>query len=424
MGVMEYGTFGSSHFHIYGPNIIKCFSDYTISGSANRHIWLEGGCSSCDWEGNTVTLTGTPAFGHASGAFIMAEKDSSAFILDTVFSGSATGPRYYITDFATIDTSDTNEVDLDDYFPGDVNGTILHRVGGTRELTVRADGGTTTASSMLQCVARSGVAGITLARYSNDAYGPHVTLVKSRGTSRGSNTVPTSGDEIGRLSFQNEDSTGTADAAGVRALCTGTAASNDAPSALEFGTTPDGSGGADTTWRWRIDSSGNLYPLTDDSYAIGTSTLGISAIYIGTSGNALNEYDVGQWTPTLLFNGSGTGVTYTTQVGRYVRIGRLVTLWASIVLTSNGSATGSAQISGIPFNVSTITGYEAIGTFGGYLNISTDNVGYHCSVQSADSRIDLLGWGGAGTDASAALTDTEIDDDAKFNICISYLTDA
>jgi hypothetical protein len=42
-------------------------------------------------------------------------------------------------------------------------------------------------------------------------------------------------------------------------------------------------------------------------------------------------------------------------------------------------------------------------------------------MQSGDSRIDLLGWGGAGSDSSGFLTDTEIDDDAKFNICLSYL---
>jgi hypothetical protein len=419
MGAMEYGVFGSSHFHIYGPNVLKCFTNYTISGSANRHIWLEGGCASCDFESCTVTLTGTPAFGHASGAFIMAEKDSSAFILDVVYSGSATGPRYFITDFATIDTADINEADLDDYFPGDTNGTIKHRAAGTRDLPVRADGGTTTASAMLQCIARDGQAGITLARYSNDAYGPHVTLVKSRGTSRGSNTGPTSGDEIGRVSFQNEDSTGTADAAGVRAVCTGTVGSNDAPSALEFGTTPDGSGGADTTWSWRIDSTGHLQPLADITYDLGTASLGVRNIYLGTSGVALGR--TGTWTPALLFNGSGSGVTYTTQVGRYVLVGDMCTVWASIVLTSNGSATGSAQLSGIPFDCITLAGYEAIGTFGGYSNISIDNGGYHCSIQSADTRIDLLMWGGAGTDNSTFLTDTEIDDDAKFNICLSYL---
>jgi hypothetical protein len=281
MGANNYGTFGSSHFHIYGPNILKLFDDYTISGSANRHIWLEGGCAALDWESSTITLTGTPAFGHASGAFIMVEKNCSAFVLDIVFSGSATGKRYFITDLASIDTADTNEADLDDYFPGDVNGTIIHRIAGTRQLDVRADGGTTTASAMVQCLARDGQAGITLARYSNDAYGPHITMVKSRGTSRLSNTVPQSGDEIGRISWQNEDSTGTADAAAIRAVCAGTAASNDAPTHLEFGTTPDGSGGADTTFYWRLRLDGHLHPLTSATYDIGTNTLGVRGVYFG-----------------------------------------------------------------------------------------------------------------------------------------------
>jgi hypothetical protein len=154
----------------------------------------------------------------------------------------------------------------------------------------------------------------------------------------------------------------------------------------------------------------------------GTPITDWNAYLPGDADGIDNSEFTGTWTPSLLFNGSSTGVTYSTRVGRYVRQGNLVTLWASFVLTSNGSGTGSAQISGIPFTVATITGYEAIGTFGGYSNISTDAIGYHCSTQSADTRIDLLGWGGAGTDASAFLTENEIDDDAKFNICISYLT--
>lgn len=130
----------------------------------------------------------------------------------------------------------------------------------------------------------------------------------------------------------------------------------------------------------------------------------------------------GSWSPELMFNGVSTGITYSTQVGRYVRIGNLVTLFGNVVITSNGSGTGSAQIGNIPFTVATITGYASVGTLGNWLNFSTDNVDMHTYVESADTRIDLLHWGGAGSDEGRTfLTEGDIDDDAAFTFTIQYI---
>ena len=57
----------------------------------------------------------------------------------------------------------------------------------------------------------------------------------------------------------------------------------------------------------------------------------------------------GTWTPALNFGGATTGITYTTQSGNYVRMGNLVYVHFSIVLSSKGSATGAATITGLPF---------------------------------------------------------------------------
>ena len=57
----------------------------------------------------------------------------------------------------------------------------------------------------------------------------------------------------------------------------------------------------------------------------------------------------GTWTPALNFGGAMTGITYTTQSGNYVRMGNLVYVHFSIVLSSKGSATGAATITGLPF---------------------------------------------------------------------------
>ena len=57
----------------------------------------------------------------------------------------------------------------------------------------------------------------------------------------------------------------------------------------------------------------------------------------------------GTWTPALEFGGGTTGITYTTQTGNYVRAGALVYVHFSIVLSSKGSSTGAATITGLPF---------------------------------------------------------------------------
>lgn len=75
----------------------------------------------------------------------------------------------------------------------------------------------------------------------------------------------------------------------------------------------------------------------------------------GTAGTVPFESS-GSFTPTLSFGGGSTGITYTTQTGSYVRIGNLVLFQAFIQLSSKGSSTGGALISGLPFTIGTSFG--------------------------------------------------------------------
>jgi hypothetical protein len=69
-----------------------------------------------------------------------------------------------------------------------------------------------------------------------------------------------------------------------------------------------------------------------------------------SNANTLDDYEEGSWTPAIAFGGSSTGVTYETYSGaRYTKVGNRVFLTASIFLTSKGSQTGSASITGSPF---------------------------------------------------------------------------
>jgi hypothetical protein len=68
-----------------------------------------------------------------------------------------------------------------------------------------------------------------------------------------------------------------------------------------------------------------------------------------TNANTLDDYEEGTFTPTF---SSGVGLpVYTTQLGRYTKIGRVVYFQIDIKLTSGVAAAGQIQFSGLPFTV-------------------------------------------------------------------------
>jgi hypothetical protein len=67
--------------------------------------------------------------------------------------------------------------------------------------------------------------------------------------------------------------------------------------------------------------------------------------------NALDDYEEGQWTMGMSFGGGTTGITYATNTGTYTKIGRKVTVNGIISLSSKGSSTGDARITGLPFTI-------------------------------------------------------------------------
>jgi len=67
--------------------------------------------------------------------------------------------------------------------------------------------------------------------------------------------------------------------------------------------------------------------------------------------NALDDYEEGTWTMGVSFGGASVGVTTSANTGTYTKIGRQVTVNGYLILTSKGSSTGAATITGLPFTV-------------------------------------------------------------------------
>lgn len=110
--------------------------------------------------------------------------------------------------------------------------------------------------------------------------------------------------------------------------------------------------------------SGNNVLATRPTFA---STIGVGAASAAATGagvsfpatqsastdpNTLDDYEEGEVTNYgISFDGASTGITYAAgrQNGRYMKVGRAVFFNGRIELTSKGSATGVARITGLPF---------------------------------------------------------------------------
>jgi len=112
--------------------------------------------------------------------------------------------------------------------------------------------------------------------------------------------------------------------------------------------------------------------LTNGNVIIGTSGKGIdfSATASGSgtmTSELLNDYEEGTFTPTI-----GGTATYTTQVGRYTKIGNRVFFNIRLIVLSVGTGSTSA-ISGLPFAAGASANLGAI-SVGYYANLALNQI--------------------------------------------------
>jgi hypothetical protein len=149
------------------------------------------------------------------------------------------------------------------------------------------------------------------------------------------------------------------------------------------------------------------------------ATIDVDGLKFGTdtaAANALDDYEEGTWTMGVSFGGASVGVTYALNLGTYTKIGRQVTVTGVVVLSSKGSSTGSASITGLPFTVGTgfqYTGSAALRT----ANITfTDS--YSMEVAYATTTIGFTQTTTAG--ALTSLNDTNFANNANIAFTATY----
>ncbi len=124
----------------------------------------------------------------------------------------------------------------------------------------------------------------------------------------------------------------------------------------------------------------------------------------------------GTFTPTLELGGAAVGMTFSYRAGNYTKIGNIVTIWIDILLTAEGSSTGSATITGLPFAMAAGNGAVApVFTSG----MSSPDDGVTALLAASASSISL--WIGSAT-GNAALTNTHTGNSSRFIITMTYFT--
>ena len=128
-------------------------------------------------------------------------------------------------------------------------------------------------------------------------------------------------------------------------------------SETDFGQTPNLGGGLAFWHESSTSVINDVFRLKTDKTALFAGKVGIGTTSFNTNGgrlqvadgisfpatqsacsdaNTLDDYEEGTWTPVWQSSGSLPTLSYQTQNGRYIKIGRVVHFWARIFMASWG----------------------------------------------------------------------------------------
>jgi hypothetical protein len=136
--------------------------------------------------------------------------------------------------------------------------------------------------------------------------------------------------------------------------------------------------------RVTVKNNGDMQVLAGN-LVIGTSGKGID--FSATPGTGTSElladYEEGTWTPSIA--NSFNNYTHTIQVGRYTKVGNLVTVEFTLAWTTTNAGALTFFIEGLPFTPVTLTNYASAGSLGVINNLTNTNQ-IVCQVESNSAQ--------------------------------------
>ena len=119
----------------------------------------------------------------------------------------------------------------------------------------------------------------------------------------------------------------------------------------------------------RFKSGGTVILQNGSTSATGIGITFPATQYASSDANTLDDYEEGTWTPNFQNNGSTSN--WSSKVGRYVKIGQLVTVWfynGGGGSSNGGSGSGAVILNNLPFSMTygaTLANQQAIAVTGG-----------------------------------------------------------
>jgi hypothetical protein len=156
-------------------------------------------------------------------------------------------------------------------------------------------------------------------------------------------------------------------------------------------------------------------------YGTGTSiaSFGPDGLAFGTdsaAANSLDDYEEGTWTMGISFGGASVGVTSSTNTGTYTKIGRQVTVNGYLVVTSKGSSTGAARLTGLPFTVANTDGNYSPANLWLAQVAFTNQFQAYAAINSTTIEF----WESTELGTSTALTNADFANNSNIMVSLTY----
>lgn len=134
--------------------------------------------------------------------------------------------------------------------------------------------------------------------------------------------------------------------------------------------------------------------------------------------NTLDDYEEGTWTPVIGGSGGTSGQTYTSQLGHYIKIGQLVTLTFTVLLSAKGTITGNCRITGLPFTIHGSASTAAMAL--GWNTTNTNWVSIVAQLNPSGTNVEVMGAAAAAASNLTSLTTTDITNTTQLSGVITY----
>lgn len=163
------------------------------------------------------------------------------------------------------------------------------------------------------------------------------------------------------------------------------------------------------------DNRSTIATVAQGGSGVATLATGKLVLGAGTSNLSTVRYVTKtSFTPKMTFSGASVGITYTSRSGVYQRVGNLVFVSISIVLSNKGSSSGIAAIQSLPFAVDNTYGYLC--------ENQVQNITFAGYVDSLFNTVSILMASNVSGIATALLTDTSFTNTSSMIFTGWYVT--